>query len=129
MFSALRDIFKRKYTVSMASDGAYVLVDFHVPLTGSMQWRYIKQALELSSTMEKPAFLFDARGAPNRRTIQEDYRVYDYTQSERYKGCKVALVVDKGDNSYHNVHIIAKDAGYDHRVFTSPSEAEAWLRE
>ena len=116
-----------EFTISIPEGKNYVLTVFHAPMTREMTARYLKIVKYLGETLTLPAFLFDARGAPDIRGILDDYEIYEFTKWFGFHGAKIAVIVDEGDRSYEFTDIVANNAGYRHRLFTDETEALQWL--
>lgn len=116
-----------EFTISIPEGKNYVLTVFHAPMTREMTIRYLPEVKRLGETLTSPAFLFDARGAPDMRGTLEDYEIYEFTKWFGFVGAKIAVIVDQGDKSYEFTDTVANNAGYYHRLFTDETEALRWL--
>jgi len=117
------------FTVTVPEGKSYVLTVFHVPMTREMTAQYLPEIKKLGETLRTPAFLFDARGAPDRREIFEDYEIYEFANWFGFFGAKIAVIIGPGDRSYDFTDTVANNAGYRHRLFTEESEALRWLEQ
>jgi hypothetical protein len=116
-----------EFTISIPEGKNYVLTVFHAPMTREMTARYLPEVKRLGETLLLPAFLFDARGAPDRRGILADYEIYEFAQWFGFNGARIAVIVDQGDDSYDFTDTVANNAGYRHRLFTDETEAQRWI--
>ncbi len=118
-----------EFTISIPEGKNYVLIVFHVPMTRELTVRYLPEVKRLGETLPSPAFLFDARGAPDMRGTLEDYEIYEFAKWFGFGGAKIAVIVDQGDRSYEFTDIVTNNAGYRHRLFIDETEALRWLEE
>lgn len=114
-------------TVSIPVGAGYVLTVLHAPMPRAITARYLPEVKRLGETLTNPAFLPDARGAPDLRGNIEDYEIHELAKWFGIRGAKIAVVVEPGDRSYDFTDTVANDAGHCHRLFTVEAEAQRWL--
>ncbi len=115
------------YTVTIPDGKSYVLIILNEPMTREMTIKYLDEIKILGKELLKPRFLFDARKAPNVRSTLNDYEIYDFSEVFGFRGARIGVIVKPGDRSYDFTDTVARNAGYDHRLFTNELAAMEWI--
>ena len=118
---------KPEFTLSVPEGKNCVRAVFHAPMTREMTSRYLPEIERLGETIAAPAFLFDARGAPDMRGTLADHEIHEFAKWFGFQGARIAGIVDPGDRRCEFTDTVANDAGYRHRLFTDETEALRWL--
>jgi hypothetical protein len=76
-------------------------------------------------------YLYDMTGTPNIASTTENYH-YAYEEMSEIgldRNSRTAILVREGDNSHDFFETVARNAGFNVKIFTDTAEAEAWLVE
>ncbi len=118
------------YEMSMSEGKTHVLIRVHMPMTRELASEVNQEAAKYGQTHGVNRFLYDVRGHVNTDTVTHNYdivhkdvRDIPYTGKERF-----AVVHDAGDKSHDFIMTVARNAGYNLKLFASEQDAIAWLR-
>jgi len=118
------------YTVKPSDDGKYVVVTIVGEVTTETAREYSAVANEKAAEWSLRHFLFDLRDAVNTQSTLTNYE-YAYEEMPKQQlstTARCALLVAPEDHSHDFVELIARNAGYNVRLFRNFDQAAAWIR-
>lgn len=117
------------YTVSIPDSKTYILVEVRVEMSRKIAGEISKEVIPLSKEHDISSLLFDVRTAPNVETVLSNYEwaYSDMPASGADRRVRRALLVAPDDHSHDFVETVARNAGYNMRIFRDEDEAIAWL--
>ncbi|MCZ7557209.1 MAG: STAS/SEC14 domain-containing protein [Bacteroidia bacterium] len=119
------------YHMDIPDHGTYVRVIVTGNITREFAGRYSVASKALADQHGLKRFLFDLRGARNVESTIQNYQ-YAYTDMPRFeldRLSRAAIIRDVDDHSHDFIELVARNAGYNVRIFVSEDTAIAWLQE
>ena len=117
------------YTIALSADGKYIICRVSGEVTVEIAREFRDAFVRMSHTHKVRRFLTDARGAPNRSSVFENYSYAyaDLKEIEFPRDSRSAILVNPTDHSHDFVETVARNAGYNVRIFHDEANAVAWL--
>jgi hypothetical protein len=117
------------YSVSLSPDGKYLICRVSGEVTVEIAREFRSALLDMSHATNVKLFLTDARGAPNKSSVLDNY-CYAYSDLKEIdfpRASRSAILVDPADRSHDFVETATRNAGYSVRVFQDEAAAITWL--
>ena len=118
-----------KPEIYIAEDGKYIVCRVKQNIEVQLAKEFSKQVDKLSREHGIKKFLFDVRGAPNVESASKNYSFAydDMADMGLQKDALSAVLADPEDRSHDFIETVARNAGYNVRLFSNEQEAIAWL--
>jgi hypothetical protein len=119
------------YSITISENGKYIICKVIGAMTAEIAKEFSKEIDSLSRAKNIKRFLNDMREAPNRSSAVQNYK-YTYKDMSDLgfqRDVHSAILADPADTSHDFIETLAKNAGYNVRVFHDEDAAIAWLNE
>ncbi|MFQ5598015.1 MAG: hypothetical protein ACE5GK_08195 [Nitrospiria bacterium] len=117
------------YEISISEDKSHVYVRVYKPITRALAFEFNRKMVVQAQEYGIDKFLFDVRDATNVESTLNNYLIaYEdaekvgFTRSEKF-----AVVHSLKDKSHDFIMTVARNAGYNLRLFTHHQDALEWL--
>ncbi len=99
------------------------------PTNKALTRRFLEEAETMARSHELSRFLLDTRGASSQRGAFDDYDLaYRHLRELGFaRTARVALLVAREDESHSFFLMVARNAGYDWKLFRDEGAAIEWL--
>jgi hypothetical protein len=118
-----------KYEVSLGESGKYVRCNVYQPITAKFAVEYGQATTAFALERGIHNQLIDVRGMPNVDSVQHnyDFAYKDLQDFEDHHHSRIAVLIDPTDRTHDFIEVVARNAGYDVRLFTEEQRAIDWL--
>ncbi|PKO11710.1 MAG: hypothetical protein CVU39_27885 [Chloroflexi bacterium HGW-Chloroflexi-10] len=119
------------YTIAISENGQYIICRVIGSMTVEIGQEFAKEMDSISRANNIKRFLTDVREAPNISSIYQNYEYAykDMIDLKLQRDIRSAILADTADATHNFLETVARNAGYDVRVFHDESAAIAWLNE
>lgn len=119
------------YEISLPENRKYVYVRVTEAITIELARRFSKDSAVLGRKHNLNRFLFDVREARNvaRTLLNYQFVHKEMAALDLDKAARSAILVSPADKSHDFVETLARNAGYNVRLFTDAAAAIGWLEE
>lgn len=119
------------YTVSISESKRFIRIVVRVEMSRKVAAEIASEAVPMAKKLGIENFLYDVREAPNVETVLSNYEwaYKDMAAVEADRRARRALLVHPDDHSHDFVETVARNAGYNMRIFHDEEKAVAWLED
>ena len=119
------------YEIMTSEDKSYILVCTYKPISRQMIFEINQKVVKQAETSSIIKFLYDVRNSPNDESVMNNYNIaYEDAKTVGFgRTAKIAVLHNQDDSSHEFVMTVAKNSGYNFRLFISKQDVVAWLAE
>lgn len=113
----------------ISDDGKYLISKSEGPITIEFALRMMEEYVKLVEETGITRILSDVRGTPSVMNVSKIYE-FAYQDTRRLgfpRGVRAAILSDPEDDSHDFAETVARNAGYQVKVFHTEESALAWL--
>jgi hypothetical protein len=119
------------YAIALSENGKYIVCRMAGPMTVEIARESAKELDRLSRSTGIKRFLNDVRNAPNVSDVlaNYDFAYRDMNGLNLQRDVRSAILADPADRTHDFFETVAKNAGFNVRIFHDENAAIAWLNE